>query len=73
MTKKTSKVDTIDIYEMVCETLNSKDMAYSLSRLHDLMGKQYYVDTGVKIGAALHGNHRHFPELHIDHYEENHG
>lgn len=48
----TSRVDTIYMYERVQEILDMDDLAYGLSRLHDDLARNFYADTGRKIGEA---------------------
>ena len=51
--RKLSRVDTIYMYERVQEILDMDDMAYGLSRLHDELAQNFYVDTDRKIGEVL--------------------
>ena len=50
--RKLSRVDTIYMYERVQEILDMDDLAYGLSRLHDELAHNFYVDTGRKIGEV---------------------
>jgi hypothetical protein len=53
--RKLSRVDTIYIYERVREILDMEDLAYGLSRLHDELAHNFYVDTDRKIGEVSNG------------------
>lgn len=53
--RKLSRVDTIYIYERVREILDMEDLAYGLSRLHDELAHNFYVDTGRKVGEVYDG------------------
>lgn len=55
--RKCSRVDTIYMYERVREILDMEesDLAYGLSRLHDELAHNFYVDTGRKIGPVSNG------------------
>ena len=53
--RKLSRVDTIYMYERVQEILDMDDMAYGLSRLHDELAHNFYVDTDRKIGEVSNG------------------
>lgn len=53
--RKLSRVDTIYIYERVQEILDMDDLAYGLSRLHDELAHNFYVDTGRKVGEVYDG------------------
>ena len=53
--RKLSRVDTIYMYERVREILDMDDLAYGLSRLHDELAHNFYVDTGRKIGPVSNG------------------
>ena len=53
--RKCSRVDTIYMYERVQEILNMDDLAYGLSRLHDELAHNFYVDTDRKIGEVCDG------------------
>ena len=53
--RKWSRVDTIYMYERVQEILDMDDMAYGLSRLHDELAHNFYVDTDRKIGEGSNG------------------
>ena len=48
-----SSVATLYIYERVHGILDSKDMAFELSRLLDELAHNYKVDTGKLIGENL--------------------
>jgi hypothetical protein len=48
-----SSVATLYIYERVHGILDSKDMAFELSRLLDELAHNYKVDTGKLIGEDL--------------------
>ena len=54
--RKLSRVDTIYMYERVQEILDMDDMAYGLSRLHDELAHNFYVDTDRKIGEVYYGS-----------------
>ena len=51
--RKLSRVDTIYMYERVREILDMDDMAFGLSRLHDELAHNFYVDTDRKIVEVL--------------------
>ena len=51
--RKLSRVDTIYIYERVHEILDMDDVADGLSRLHDELARNFYTDTGCKVGEVL--------------------
>lgn len=53
--RKLSRVDTIYMYERVREILDMEDLAYGLSRLHDELAHNFYVDTGRKVGEVSNG------------------
>ena len=53
--RKLSRVDTIYMYERVREILDMDDLAYGLSRLHDELAHNFYVDTGRKVGEVYDG------------------
>lgn len=53
--RKLSRVDTIYMYERVQEILDMDDLAYGLSRLHDELAHNFYVDTGRKVGEVSNG------------------
>ena len=53
--RKLSRVDTIYMYERVREILDMEDLAYGLSRLHDELAHNFYVDTDRKIGEVSNG------------------
>jgi|TARA_S200002703_G_scaffold129777_1_gene116950 hypothetical protein len=54
--RKLSRVDTIYMYERVREILDMDDLAYGLSRLHDELAHNFYVDTDRKIGEVYDGS-----------------
>ena len=43
------------MYERVQEILDMEDLAYGLSRLHDELAHNFYVDTDRKIGEVYDG------------------
>ena len=48
-----SRVDVKYIYKRLHDALDSDDLALEISRLSGELADNFYVDTGVKIGAAL--------------------
>tara|TARA_R100000734_G_C3206176_1_gene23135 strand:- start:21 stop:194 length:174 start_codon:yes stop_codon:yes gene_type:complete len=51
--RKLSRVDTIYMYERVHEILDMDDLAEGLSRLHNELARNFYADTGRKVGEVL--------------------
>jgi|TARA_R100000458_G_C8227447_1_gene210108 uncharacterized membrane protein YjjP (DUF1212 family) len=51
--RKLSRVDTIYIYERVHQILDMDDLAEGLSRLHNELAHNFYIDTGRKVGEVL--------------------
>ena len=51
--RKLSRVDTIYMYERVHEILDMDDLAEGLSRLHNELAHNFYIDTGRKVGEVL--------------------
>ena len=51
--RKLSRVDTIYMYQRVHQILDMDDLAEGLSRLHDELSRNFYADTGRKVGEVL--------------------